>query len=354
MIEWGTKKTGFSNNRVLIRLAGALFAVGLLSMTLVAQTAAAARYDTQIQTALSAKLTAKKQFADVKASVEDGIVTLTGTVDLYQGKLDAAKAVRKIADVQGVRNLITVNGPSVPDAQLEQKLSTRLRYVRVGYDNTFDYFALGVKDGVVTVEGQDRTGIGRDEALADIANMPGVKDVIDNVTVAPVSNFDDGLRLRALRAIYRDTVLSKYAADPAQPIRIIVDNGHVTLYGSVDSKRGAAKGCALFFVHWLQAGRWHERDPSRPFAASCGLILPYAVQVLPPHSSNGCDAAHRVGAVESRSAPPGRPCEWRRDEHLDAPASGGDRLGPRSEPSGGGRGHADRVRHQKIRRPSQL
>jgi hyperosmotically inducible protein len=31
-------------------------------------------------------------------------------------------------------------------------------------------------------------------------------------------------------------VLSKYAMDPARPIRIIVENGHVTLYGSVDSK----------------------------------------------------------------------------------------------------------------------
>ena len=124
----------------------------------------------------------------------------------------------------------------MPDAQLEQKLATKLRYVRVGYDNTFDYFALGVKDGVVTVEGQDRTGIGRDEALAEIANMPGVKDVIDNVSIAPVSNFDDAIRVRAMRAIYRDSVLSKYAMDPARPIRIIVANGHVTLYGSVASK----------------------------------------------------------------------------------------------------------------------
>jgi hyperosmotically inducible protein len=236
MMAWGTKRTSSAKNRSLATLASALLAVGLLSVTLVAQTPAAARYDTQIQAALDQKLSSKKQLNDVKASTEDGIVTLTGTVDLFQRKLDAAKAVRKTANVQGVRNLITVNGPSVPDAQLEQKLATKLRYVRVGYDNTFDYFALGVKDGVVTVEGQDRTGIGRDEALADLANMPGVKDVIDNVTVAPVSGFDDGLRLRALRAIYRDTVLSKYAADPAQPIRIIVDNGHVTLYGIVDSK----------------------------------------------------------------------------------------------------------------------
>jgi hyperosmotically inducible periplasmic protein len=216
-------------------VAGGLIAVVLLSVTLFADTGAASRYDNQVQTAVTHKLDAKKQFRDVKASVEDGIVTLTGSVDLYQRKLDAAKLARKAAHVQGVRNLITVGGPDVPDAQLEQKLATKLRYVRVGYDNAFDYFALGVKDGVVTVEGQDRTGVGRDEAFAEVANMPGVKDVINNISIAPVSTFDDGVRIQALQAIYRDPVLSKYAMDPAHPIRIIVANGHVTLYGSVDN-----------------------------------------------------------------------------------------------------------------------
>ena len=216
-------------------MAGALVAVALLSVALFADTGAAARYDSQLQNAVTQKLDSKSQFRDVKASVEDGIVTLTGTVDLYQRKLDAAKLARKIGHVQGVRNLVTVAGPDVPDTQLEQKLATKLTYVRVGYDNTFDYFALGVKDGVVTVEGQDRTGVGREEALAEIANMPGVKDVVENISVAPVSTFDDGIRIRAMQAIYRDPVLSKYAMDPAHPIRIIVANGHVTLYGAVDS-----------------------------------------------------------------------------------------------------------------------
>lgn len=216
-------------------MAGALVAVALLSVALFADTGAAARYDSQLQNAVTQKLDSKSQFRNVKASVEDGIVTLAGTVDLYQRKLDAAKLARKIGHVQGVRNLVTVAGPDVPDTQLEQKLATMLTYVRVGYDNTFDYFALGVKDGVVTVEGQDRTGVGREEALAEIANMPGVKDVVENISVAPVSTFDDGIRIRAMQAIYRDPVLSKYAMDPAHPIRIIVANGHVTLYGAVDS-----------------------------------------------------------------------------------------------------------------------
>jgi len=223
----------------LQKAVGAL-AVGVLGATLFTQTmfaqaTAATRYDNQIQTTVTQRLAAKSQFANVKSSVEDGIVTLTGTVDLYQRKLDAAKLARKTASVQGVRNLITVAGPNVPDERLEQKLAQKLRYVRVGYDNTFDYFALGVKDGVVTVEGQDRTGVGRDEALADVANMPGVKDVIANISVEPTSIMDDGLRVRAARAIYRDSVLSKYAIDPAKPIRIIVQNGHITLHGSVDS-----------------------------------------------------------------------------------------------------------------------
>ncbi|MGA2920967.1 MAG: BON domain-containing protein [Candidatus Sulfotelmatobacter sp.] len=219
----------------LLKAVGALLAVGLLSAMLVAQSADATRYDHQIQTKLTQKLAAKNQFHDVQSSVQDGIVTLSGTVDLYQRKLDAAKLARKTASVRDVHNLITVAGPNLPDAQLEEQLAKKLRYVRVGYDITFDYFALNVKDGVVTVEGQDRTGVGRDEALADIRNMPGVKDVIANISLEPVSPMDDGLRLRAARAIYSDSVLSKYAIDPARPIRIIVDNGHVALYGSVDT-----------------------------------------------------------------------------------------------------------------------
>ena len=155
-----TKKNNF------LKAASSLLAVGVLSATLVAQTStpqtAAARNDNQIQTSVAQKLAAKNQFRDVKSSVEDGIVTLTGTVDLYQRKLDAAKLARKTASVQGVRNLIAVAGPNVPDQQLEQKLALKLRYVRSGYDSTFDYFALGVKDGVVTVEGEDLTGVGRE------------------------------------------------------------------------------------------------------------------------------------------------------------------------------------------------
>src|ERR1017187_9899309 len=206
----------------------------LLSMTAMAATG---RYDQHIQQTVSQKMQDAKQLQSVSSSVEDGIVTLTGTVGLYQDKLDAAKKVKKLANVTGVRNDIAVAGETVPDGQLQQKLAKKLAYDRVGYyDNAFNYLALGVKDGVVTLSGDTVWDVPKDSALAIVARTPGVKDVVNDVTVLPVSGFDDSIRVRTARAIYQDSVLGKYATDPAHPIRIVVDNGHVTLYGTVENK----------------------------------------------------------------------------------------------------------------------
>src|SRR6266403_871289 len=205
----------------------------LLSMTAVATTG---RYDQQIQQKVTHKLHDAKQLQGVNSSVEDGIVTLPGTVGLYQDKLDAAKKTKKLANVTGVRNDIAVAGETVPDAQLQQKLAKKLAYDRVGYyDNAFNYLALSVKEGVATINGDTLNDVAKDSALAIVARTPGVKDVVNQVNVLPVSLFDDSIRVRTARAIYRDSVLGRYASDPVHPIRIVVDNGRVTLYGTVES-----------------------------------------------------------------------------------------------------------------------
>jgi osmotically-inducible protein OsmY len=218
----------------LITGISAFLSVGLLSVSMVAQTSSAARYDATVQTNVSQKLAQTEKFHNVKSTVEDGIVTLRGTVDLYQDKLDAAKTAKKIKNAQGVRNLITVAGPAVTDAQLNEQLSRKLYYDRVGwYDSAFNYFTLSVKDGVVTLGGQTYNDVGRDSALALVQRTEGVKDIVSEVKVSPVSMFDDDIRRHAVRAIYGASALNKYAIDPARPIRIIVDNGHISLYGTV-------------------------------------------------------------------------------------------------------------------------
>jgi hyperosmotically inducible protein len=218
------------NNRKTLNL---VLAVGLLAGSLSAQDLSASRHDSDIQVKVSHELAKKSQFQEVKVSVDEGIVTLSGTVGIYQQKLDAAKKARKTHDVEGVRNLIEVSGKTVSDDELAARLDKGLYYDRLGYDNEFNYMTAAVKGGVVTLTGETRTPVDHDSALALVANTPGVKDVIDQAKVAPLSNFDDRIRLSAWRAIYRDPVLSRYAIDPASPIRIVVVNGKLTLYGTV-------------------------------------------------------------------------------------------------------------------------
>jgi hyperosmotically inducible periplasmic protein len=215
----------------ILRAMTAFLVVGVLSVGMVAQTTSA-RYDSDIQARVTQQLTKKQDFRNLQASTEDGIVTLSGSVDLYQQKLDAAKKVRKLDKVQGVRNLIAVSS-SASDTELEAKLERKLHYDRIGYDNQFNFIEVSVKNGTATLTGETRTDVGRDSALALANYMPGVKDVVDNIKVSPVSGFDDRIRISAVRAIYRDPVLGRYASDPARPIRIVVDNGKLSLYGTV-------------------------------------------------------------------------------------------------------------------------
>jgi osmotically-inducible protein OsmY len=179
----------------------------------------------------------KSQFKGVKVSVDNsGIATLTGTVSLYEYKQDAANRVRKAKGVSAVRNEIEVAGPNVPDNELREKLAEKLAYDRVGYGNAFNAITVSVENGVVTLAGHARTDVDKDSAMALVSTYPGVKDAINDIEVDPVSPMDDRLRLDVARAVYGYPSLNKYAINPAKPIRISVQNGHVELYGVVDSQ----------------------------------------------------------------------------------------------------------------------
>ena len=103
--------------KAFFRSFGWVVGISLLSASMFAQTNSASRYDATIQAKVSQQLASKSQFHNVQAAVQDGIVTLSGSVGLYQQKLDAAKRIRKSQNVQGVRNLIVVNGETTICAQ---------------------------------------------------------------------------------------------------------------------------------------------------------------------------------------------------------------------------------------------
>ena len=198
--------------------------------------AASGPNDTEIQADV-AKALDNKKFKDVKVAVQNGVVTLTGTVAIYAEKEDADNKAHHRKNVKGVQNLIEVEGPTVDDVTLRDKLAEKLIYDRVGYGTTaFNSFTIGVQNGVVTLGGTAYGPTDKDSAVSLVANYPGVKDIVDNIEVAPVSPMDDRIRLAEARAIYGAPQLNKYAIDPAKPIRITVVNGNVTLTGVVDNQ----------------------------------------------------------------------------------------------------------------------
>jgi hyperosmotically inducible protein len=231
------------DNKLLNRAKLGALGAALLGILLAAPAYVAGAQDGSKDTKMDAdvhKALDHKRFSGVQASVQNGVVVLTGTVDNFADKEDADRRVHHVSHVKGVDNEIQVagtGGASVSDEALRDKLAKQLAYDRVGYGTTaFNNINIGVQNGVVTLSGTVYGPTDKDSALSLVAHTPGVRDVVDNLEVAPVSPMDDQLRLRLARVIYGDPQLQRYAMDPAKPIRITVVNGNVVLSGVVDNK----------------------------------------------------------------------------------------------------------------------
>src|SRR5271154_621823 len=105
-----------------VRRAGLLGLAGVLMLGGVARAVAQGEpADAQIQADV-VKALDNQRFKDVKSSVKGGVVTLTGTVDVYSAKMDADNRVHHGKGVKGVENQIQVVGPTVDDTTLRDKL----------------------------------------------------------------------------------------------------------------------------------------------------------------------------------------------------------------------------------------
>jgi hyperosmotically inducible periplasmic protein len=125
-------------------------------------------------------------------------------------------------------------GGTSSDARITREVRHEL--VMLPYYSVFDNLAYQVNGNTVTLLGQVARPSLKSDAENSVKRIEGVDKVVNNIEVLPTSPMDDQIRRAEFRAIYGDPVLSKYAWGAVPPIHIIVNGGHVTLTGVVDSE----------------------------------------------------------------------------------------------------------------------
>jgi len=118
--------------------------------------------------------------SDIKASVRNGFVTLTGKVDWQHQRQDVEKQVAHVGSVKGVINRLTLKSRTTP-ANVKKKIEEAL--VR-----SADLEAKGVKVTVagdtVTLDGKVKAYYERELAERAAWTAPGVRHVVDHLKVA--------------------------------------------------------------------------------------------------------------------------------------------------------------------------
>lgn len=121
----------------------------------------------------------------------------------------------------------------------EVQLSKEVRHqlLMLPYYSVFDNLEFQIKDdNTVVLLGEVVRPTLKSDAGATVKGILGVKKVINDIKVLPLSPFDNSIRRAEFRAIYRAIGFEKYAIQAVPPIHIIVKNGDVTLVGVVASK----------------------------------------------------------------------------------------------------------------------
>lgn len=185
--------------------------------------------DTEIQQSVieEIKFDPEVEVTDVGVEVDDGVVTLTGTVDTYAIKKAAEQAAFRVEGVRAVANEIVVQpwGAGAPsDTEIAKAVADALRTT---FDVPVERIDIKVEDGRVTLSGEvdwNYQRMAAEKAVHPIAGIKGISNQIE-VRQPPVSAQD--IRTGIERAFVRSARIN------ASQIQVHVEGGRVTLTGTV-------------------------------------------------------------------------------------------------------------------------
>jgi osmotically-inducible protein OsmY len=170
----------------------------------------------------------KVDSAAIAVSVDDGVVTLRGTVGSFREKQDAKHDAERIYGVKDVKNelevrILTEHRRS--DAELRGSVLQAMMLDSL-VPSTID---AKVDDGVVKLTGKANWQYQRDEAESVAGNLLGVMGVEDEIDLIPPGPTADDVEHSIKKAMERNAKLD------AESVAVESSNGTITLRGTVSS-----------------------------------------------------------------------------------------------------------------------
>ena len=129
----------------------------------------------------------------------------------------------------------TKGSTNLPQSDSEIAANVRHEVLMYPHYSIWDDLSFRVAEGNVSLTGEVNQPYKKQDIERLVQKVPGVASVTNDIKVLPLSSMDDRLRLQVASAIYRDPILSGYGIAAVPAIHIIVENGHVTLTGTVAS-----------------------------------------------------------------------------------------------------------------------
>ncbi|AEV97611.1 ornithine aminotransferase [Niastella koreensis] len=164
----------------------------------------------------------------IGVSVKNGVVTLSGKVNIYSQKMAAEYAVKKVVGVKAVAEEIGVG--TLPlfrksDVELADAVLHALKWNMLVPD---ERIMVKVEDGIVSLEGEVDWDYQRTAAMKSIDSLAGLIAVHNFITLKPAITTAN-IKQKIIAAFERIATID------AEKIVVEVDGGKVTLSGKVRS-----------------------------------------------------------------------------------------------------------------------
>lgn len=182
--------------------------------------------------------------SDITVAVQDGEVTLGGTVSTYTAHKAAIEDAGTVRGVSDVHVQVAIEHPSgdrtCTDEEIRRNIASTLGWNPDIDASTID---VSVDDGVITLAGSVSAVWKKLRAEEIASQLRGVTGARNLLTVVPTTNTaDQNIAENVVAALKRNAVID------ADDITVNVENGLVTLSGTVPtpSDRRAARVAACY------------------------------------------------------------------------------------------------------------